>query len=82
MNSKNSTLKKLKYYIKFSSEIKRNITKIFRAEYDMIDVFDNDLDAIMSRIDFSQMNEPRLSYLNIFCYIFLIVYIYYVCKMK
>ena len=66
MNSKNSTLKKLKYYINFSSDIKRNITKIFRVEYNVIDVFDNDLDAIMSRIDFTQMNEPRLSYLNIF----------------
>ena len=43
----------------------RNITKIFRVEYDVKNVFENDLDAIMSRIDFTQINEPRLSYLNL-----------------
>ena len=35
-------------------------------DYDVVDVFDNDRSAIMSRIDCIERNEPRRSFLNIF----------------
>ena len=46
----------------------RNIRKIFRVEYDVKNILKNDLDTMMSRIDFTQINEPGLSYWNI-CYL-------------
>ena len=39
---------------------------IFLKDYDVVDVFDNDRSAIMSRIDYIERHEPRRSFLNIF----------------
>ena len=65
LRSKNGVLIKLKYYWHFYSDIKINIERIFKCDYDVEDVFDNCYDAILSRIDFIERNEPRSSYLNV-----------------
>ena len=39
--------------------IKSRVRKIFNDDYDMNDVFANDIDAVIARIDFVQRNEPR-----------------------
>ena len=43
-----------------------NVARIFVNDYDVVDVFDNDRSAIISRIDYIERNEPRRSFLNIF----------------
>ena len=39
--------------------VRKNVTEIFLDDYDVIDVFDNDRSAIMSRIDYVERHEPR-----------------------
>ena len=63
--SKNSVLIKSKYYWQFYSDIRINIERIFKCDYDVEDVFKNVDDAILSRVDFVERNEPRTSYLNV-----------------
>ena len=65
LRSKNRVLNKLKYYWHFYSDIKINIERVFKCDYDVEDVFDNFYNAILSRIDFIERNEPRSSYLNV-----------------
>ena len=45
---------------------RKNVAEIFLNDYDVVDVFDNDRWAIMSRIDYIERNEPCRSFLNIF----------------
>ena len=66
VNSKNKSMLSLKYYFCYNSFIRKNVAEIFLNDYDVIDVFDNDRSAIMSRIDYIERNEPRRSFLNIF----------------
>ena len=65
LKSKNGVLIKSKYYWQFYSDIRTNIERIFRCDYDVEDVFNNVDDAILSRVDFVERNEPRTSYLNV-----------------
>ena len=65
LKSKNGVLIKSKYYWQFYSDIRINIERIFKCDYDVDDVFDNFDDAILSRVDFVERNEPRSSYLNV-----------------
>ena len=65
LRSKNHFINKSKYYWNSVADIKSNIERIFVSEYDVTDVFNNDADAILSRIDFVERNEPRMSFLNI-----------------
>ena len=65
LKSKNGVRIKLKYYWHFYSDIKMNIERIFKCDYDVEDVFENFDKAIISRIDFIERNEPRSSYLNV-----------------
>ena len=65
LKSKNGVLIKSKYYWQFYSDIRTNIERIFRCDYDVEDVFNNVDDAILSRVDFVERNEPRSSYLNV-----------------
>ena len=51
LRSKNNVLIKSKYY--------------WQLYYDVLDVFNNVYEAILSRIDFVERNEPRSSYLNV-----------------
>ena len=41
----------LKCYFGYNSFIRKNVADIFLKDYDVVDVFDNDRSAIMSRID-------------------------------
>ena len=52
----------LRYYFLFDSEIKSNIDNLFRSNYEIQDLLDNDIDAILSRIDYIERNEPRSNY--------------------
>ena len=65
LRAKNHFINKLKYYWNSVADIKINIERIFVSEYDVTDVFNNDADAIIARIDFVERNEPRMSFLNI-----------------
>ena len=65
LSSKNNFIIKSKYYWNFISDIKRNIERIFEIYYDVKEVFINEADAILSRIDFVERNEPRRSFLNV-----------------
>ena len=49
----------LKDYFRYNSFIRKNVTEIFLNDYDVVDMFDNDRSAIMSRIDYIERNEPR-----------------------
>ena len=63
LKSENHNLKKFKYYWNFSAFMKNNIDRIFQTEYDVKNVFLNDVDAILARIDYVEKHEPR-SYFN------------------
>ena len=60
--SKNKTINELRYYFTFKSNIKKMIESTFVSDYGISDLFSNDSDAIMSRIDFVELNEPRSYY--------------------
>ena len=64
LKSDNDFMRKIKYYISFQSHIKKNVSRIFRSEYDVVNVFLNDFDAVYSRINYVQKNEPRSIFLN------------------
>ena len=66
VNSENKSILSLKYYFCYNSFIRKNVAEVFLNDYDIINVFDNDRSAIMSRIDYVERNEPRRSDLNIF----------------
>ena len=65
LRSKNGVLIKSKYYWQFYSDIRIDIERISRCDYDVEDVFNNFDDAIVSKVDFVERNEPRNSYLNV-----------------
>ena len=64
LKSDNDLMRKIKYYISFQSNIKKNVSRIFRSEYDVVNVFLNDFDAVYSRINYVQKNEPRSIFFN------------------
>ena len=71
----------LRYYFLFDSEIKSNIDNLFRSHYEIQDLLDNDIDAILSRIDYIERNEPRSNYgvvwMKVYIYLcILYVYVY------
>ena len=66
VNSKNKSMLSFKYYLCYNSFIRKNVAELFLKDYDVVDVFDNDRSAIMSRIDYIERHEPRRSFLNIF----------------
>ena len=59
MSARSRILRMLKYYFNYQSMIKSRVRNIFRDDYDINDVFSNDSDAVIARIDFVQRNEPR-----------------------
>ena len=65
LKSKNGVLIKSKYYWQFYSDIRTNIERISWCDYDVENFFNNIDDAILSRVDFVERNEPRTSYLNL-----------------
>ena len=49
----------LKYYFRYNSFIRKSIAEIFFNDYDITNVLDNDMPAIMSRVDYVEKNESR-----------------------
>ena len=62
--SRNKTINKLKYYFMYKSNIMRMIETTFLLEYGIVNLFENDTDAILSRIDFVEKHEPRSYYVG------------------
>jgi len=48
-----------KYYLRHESVFSKQITKYFLERYQVDNIFDNPLCAILSRIEFVQRTEPR-----------------------
>ena len=59
MSARSRIFKMLRYYLNYQSMIKSRVRNIFNDDYNIIDVFLNDSDAVIARIDFVQKNEPR-----------------------
>ena len=59
IKSKSPCMTHLKLYIRYYSKLKDGIRKTFRELYDIEDVLDNDLDAVIARINFVQSREVR-----------------------
>jgi len=55
-------ISRFKYCFRYNSLLSTNVRELFGSYFNVSDVFDNDLVAIKSRIDFIERNEPRSSY--------------------
>ena len=60
--SKSPCLSTLRYYFRYNSFLMSNVSNIFRDQYGVINVLQNDLAALKSRIVFVQSNEERSFY--------------------
>ena len=58
-SSKSKSLECMKYYFRYHSYFFNCVSEVFYKYYDLDNVFDNDLDAVLARIDFVQRSEPR-----------------------
>ena len=56
----------LKYYLSYTSFIRKNTAEIFFNYYDVTNLFDNKKSAMMCTTDYVERNEPSRSYFNIF----------------
>ena len=65
INSKSPCLYNLKLYFKYDSCLVKNIEKISTECYNVDRVLDNNLQALLSRINFVQRNEERTSYVPV-----------------
>ena len=63
IHSNSKCLAPLKMYFRYSSNILINAEKIFKRKYCVSNILGNDLDALKSRINFIQNNEPRSNYM-------------------
>ena len=61
--SKNPVFETLKYYFMLKSELKSRISDRFRDIYGVANMRQNDIDALLARIDYVERTEPR-SYYN------------------
>ena len=52
----------LSYFLRFRSKLSRSVMNNFSSVHSINDVWDNDTDAIRSRIDFVQRNEERSAF--------------------
>ena len=64
LNSKSPCLVNLKSYYRNDAFIKKAICEIFDKEYNIGNIFDNDLMAVNARIEFVQRHEPRSCYMQ------------------
>ena len=58
-NSKSKSMDCMKLYFRYHSYFFKSVSEMFYLYYDLENVFDNDLDAVLARIDFVQRSEPR-----------------------
>ena len=62
ISSKSGIICKYKYYFRQQSFLKSVLTDAFSSLYGVVNFEDNDKQALYSRIDFVQRNEPRSGY--------------------
>ena len=62
ISSKSGIICKYKYYFRHQSFLKSVLSDAFSSRYGVVNFEDNDKQALYSRIDFVQRNEPRSSY--------------------
>ena len=55
----------LRYFLRLRSKLSRSVMISFSSVYSINDVWDNDTDAIRSRIDFVQRNEERSAFSHV-----------------
>ena len=65
LNSNSRCLDSLKYYIRYDSFLIRRVNEIFKSQYNVENVFNNDIEAVRSRINFIQRTEERSNYVFI-----------------
>ena len=53
-------IKKLKHFLKISSVLIKEVSDILNDTYDIYSLFDNDADAVLSRIQFVQNREQQM----------------------
>ena len=61
-NSELSIIRNLKYYFKYCSHLGLIVENVFKKHYGVSNVLNNDISALMSRINFVERSEPRSSY--------------------
>ena len=61
INTESVCLKRFKYFFRYRSYTFKEVEHFFAIHYDLFNVFNNPICAIISRIFFVQRNEPRLS---------------------
>lgn len=62
VNGKNNCLKQLKYYFMNDAITINKFKKYFEENYNISNIFENDLDALHSRIQYVEKNEPTSLY--------------------
>lgn len=62
VNSFSSCVRPLRYYFRYNSFILSNTAKIFKNQYNVENLLDNDIMALRSRISFIDMHEERSNY--------------------
>ena len=58
-SSKSPCLSAHRYYFRHISTFSQEVRKLFHDNYQLADVYDNPLCAVLARIDFVQRTEPR-----------------------
>ena len=53
---------RFRYFYRYRSLMSSRVRELFRSIYNINEIFDNDLAAIKSRINYIERNEPRSSY--------------------
>ena len=62
LGSNNVMLLKMRYFLRYQSEIKEKLEKSFENIYNVNNFLSNDKCALLSRIDYVERNEPRSNY--------------------
>ena len=62
-NSKSDSFYRYKYYFLYNSIFMTNLELLWKSKYNVPDVLSNDIDALVSRIDFIQKREPSSMYI-------------------
>ena len=63
INARSKALNNIKYYMMLNSNFYMNLRKRFSDMYDIDCIVDNDKNALMARINFTERHEPRSNYL-------------------
>ena len=62
LHSNSFCLNSLRYYFRYDSFILANVENIFKDQYGVSNILENDLEALLARINFTERNEERTFY--------------------